>query len=209
MTQLFPDEAWELPAYSPKPMGLLVSSEVSVATLLIRTVSELSQPQSIEAEVKERIIGLYAEVIRTDNADVNEAVAQQWAKLYFDTEQEYDLDPGLMLAIGRIESEHQPQAKSGSGAYGLMQIQLPTAREALNSLNEPRPKSDKELIKQLFKPEVNIKLGAVVLDSYREIAGGDLDGALKLYSGGSRRYVAKIRKEQQKINGALEEALNA
>lgn len=76
----------------------------------------------------------------------------------------FGYDPLLVLAVIHVESYFDPQAKgqykSGkySGAFGLMQLKVATAREVAQSLNIPF-----NGVKDLYKPEINIPLGVAYL----------------------------------------------
>lgn len=72
---------------------------------------------------------------------------------------ETSLDKKLLLSISRQESAFNPNAKSNAGAYGLMQLIIPTAKRMSQEvgirLSEPT--------NQLIEPEINIKLGSQYL----------------------------------------------
>jgi len=93
------------------------------------------------------------------------------------------LAPELIIAIIHKESSFRPQVQSRYGAQGLMQVVRRWHREKLHPSES------------LFDPEVNIRVGADVLEEYLEAAGGNLDVALKKYSGNARNYVSSIKKE--------------
>mgnify|MGYP003776042601 CR=1 FL=1 len=58
----------------------------------------------------------------------------------------------------------------------------------------------------LFDPEVNIRVGADVLEEYLELADGDLDRALRKYSGNARGYANTIKKESLTLARIAERA---
>ena len=60
-----------------------------------------------------------------------------------------------LYTVLRTESLYDPRAVSRAGALGLLQLMLPTARQVAQRAGLPRPQRD-----DLFKPEVNIGLGA-------------------------------------------------
>jgi soluble lytic murein transglycosylase len=60
-----------------------------------------------------------------------------------------------LYTVLRTESLYDPRAVSRVGALGLLQLMLPTARQVAQRAGLPRPQRD-----DLFKPEVNIGLGA-------------------------------------------------
>lgn len=91
------------------------------------------------------------------------------------------VSPQLLLAIMERESGFQPNAKSSVGAVGLMQVM---GKYHAHKLGTPNV--------DLTHPETNIKLGAKVLQEYVKLAGGNLQRALKNYSGGARNYANKV-----------------
>lgn len=64
-----------------------------------------------------------------------------------------NLTKNLVLSIIKQESKFNEKAKSGSDAFGLMQLTYPTAKEVANKLNLEISIND------LYKPDINIKLG--------------------------------------------------
>lgn len=88
------------------------------------------------------------------------------------------VDPYLIAAVIREESRFDPQAGSVAGAYGLMQLILPTARTTARSLGMPRPD-----IHALSDPVVSITLGAVALRGELERFGRE-DLGLAAYNAG-------------------------
>jgi soluble lytic murein transglycosylase len=105
---------------------------------------------------------------------------------HFEVIREFDqsLDPYLLISLIRQESAFVKNAKSSGGAYGLMQLQLPTARNF-----------ERVSRKQLYDPKTNIRIGVKyfrrLLDRYK----GDVQLSLAAYNAGparidgwSRRY---------------------
>ncbi len=66
---------------------------------------------------------------------------------------EYDIDPYMVYAIIKAESNFNENAKSNSDAIGLMQIMELTAIETANKMNLNITEED------LFDPELNISIG--------------------------------------------------
>ena len=65
----------------------------------------------------------------------------------------YDIDPYMVYAIIKAESNFNENAKSASNAVGLMQIMEATAIETANKMNLNVTEKD------LFDPELNINIG--------------------------------------------------
>src|SRR5690606_6122853 len=82
--------------------------------------------------------------------------------------------PELLIAMMSKESSLQPKVQSNYGAQGLMQV----VRRWHHDKLQPS--------ESLFDPEVNIRVGADVLEEYLEKADGSLTKALKQYSGNAR-----------------------
>jgi soluble lytic murein transglycosylase len=88
------------------------------------------------------------------------------------------VDPYLLAAVIREESRFDPQALSGAGAYGLMQLMPETARTAAGSLGLLPPDRG-----ALADPGTNVLLGAAVLKG-ELVRFGRLDLALAAYNAG-------------------------
>ncbi|ERM92995.1 lytic transglycosylase [Caldanaerobacter subterraneus subsp. yonseiensis KB-1] len=92
---------------------------------------------------------------------------------------EFGLDPYLVFAIIKVESNFNPYAISNRNAIGLMQIMPDTGRWIAAKLGM---KDFKEEI--LFNPEVNIKMGVWYLHYLLKNFDGNLKLALAAYNGG-------------------------
>lgn len=93
---------------------------------------------------------------------------------------EYDMDPYLIASIINVESSYDSNAISKKEARGLMQISPQTGKWASEVLNLEGYKE-----KNLFKPEVNIKIGSWYLNKLFKEFNGDLDLILMAYNAGS------------------------
>ncbi|MFA6525967.1 MAG: lytic transglycosylase domain-containing protein [Candidatus Buchananbacteria bacterium] len=211
----------------------LIMSDVALAAI---AAEEARVDQARLVLTDEKIIAGYANFIRMDNPSVDEATAMQWAQYYFDKENELGLGIGILPAIGNVESNHRRKAKSNKEAYGIMQLQIKTAREWAKRLNiheelkikmkklpegasqsqikkaqaeleKKRADAEKELVRIITKPKVNITLGAKVLDCYLQEAGGDLDKALNRYSYNATDYPKKVAAAREKVIAALHNAV--
>ncbi len=92
----------------------------------------------------------------------------------------YQLDPALLAAVIYQESKFRSDAKSSSGAIGLMQLQPETAKGiALRTGGSRFQTSD------LYLPEINVRYGSWylrhLLDKYE-----DEETALAAYNAGQR-----------------------
>lgn len=77
----------------------------------------------------------------------------------------YDLDPSLIMGIIHTESMFNPRARSGTPAFGLMQlVPVSGAREAYEELYG---KSQSPTANYLYDPKNNIELGVAYFDILR------------------------------------------
>lgn len=104
----------------------------------------------------------------------------------------YELDPLLVAAVIRVESQFDARAVSGVGALGLMQLMPTTATWAAEHLALPPPGTE-----DLFSPDLNVRLGCWYL-RYLIQRHADVPEALAAYNGGEGN-VARWRKNGEGI----------
>jgi soluble lytic murein transglycosylase-like protein len=117
--------------------------------------------------------------LRLSNRDLNDSSARAVAETIWRESKKHALDPILVLAVIKVESEFRPAAISSYGARGLMQLLPVVAR----SLVEDADVDSWEGEKSLHDPVTNIKLGAFYLGRLKE-KFGDLKVALTAYNHG-------------------------
>lgn len=93
--------------------------------------------------------------------------------------QQYGIDPYLLAAIVKTESNFNSQARSPKGALGLMQIMPDTGYWIAEQIGEKKFKPH-----LLYDPEINVKFGAWYLSYLKREFNNDPILALAAYNGG-------------------------
>ena len=89
------------------------------------------------------------------------------------------LDPYLMAALIRQESEFNPNAISRANARGLAQVMPATGRQLSRKMGIPRFRTA-----MLFTPDMNLKLGTFYLKQLSDELQGKWEAALASYNAG-------------------------
>lgn len=92
--------------------------------------------------------------------------------------QNHDLDPALLAAVVYVESRFDPNARSGAGAIGLMQL-LPDTAMGIAL----RTGGGSFVVADLEDPEINVRYGSWYLHHLRD-RYGRMDLALAAYHAG-------------------------
>lgn len=108
----------------------------------------------------------------------------------------FGLDPYLVFAMIKVESDFKPDAVSPKKARGLMQITDKTGAwgAEMLKLEDYAPES-------LFDPETNINIGCWYMKSLLEQFGNDTDLALAAYNGGSGNVAGWLRDKSLSSTG--------
>ena len=93
-----------------------------------------------------------------------------------------NLDPYMVAALIRQESEFDPQALSAKNAYGLTQVEPATGRALARRAGIKRFSN-----RSLFQPAINLKLGAYYLRALLDQWGGQWEQTLASYNAGKSR----------------------
>lgn len=101
------------------------------------------------------------------------AYPQEYAEYVTRYAEECEVDPLLIYAIIKAESDFNPEAKSHNGAKGLMQLMDKTAIEL---------SKNKEV--DLYDPETNIRLGTYYFSQLLEKYNQQVGVALAAYNAG-------------------------
>lgn len=109
----------------------------------------------------------------------------------------YGVDPYLIYALIKAESNFDKFALSHKGAVGLMQITPNTGRYISNLLKEKNYRD-----RDLFDPEKNIKYGVFYFKKLYSDFGYDLDLALAAYNAGEgnvRRWMINNKLKEEML----------
>lgn len=94
---------------------------------------------------------------------------------------QHNIDRALVLSLIREESFFRPDARSYANAHGLMQLLLKTARQVA------RPQKLRVNRRDLYNPEINIRLGTAYLRFLLDKYDNKLHLALAAYNAGDHR----------------------
>jgi len=100
------------------------------------------------------------------------------------------IEKALVYALARKETDFNPDARSGAGAYGLMQVMPTTAAEMTGDrsfVTDPT---------KLLVPAVNMRLGQAYINRMLQLPAfqGDLLRAVASYNAGPGPMLAAVRK---------------
>lgn len=117
-----------------------------------------------------------------DSQDKVQKVAypQKYSEYVDKAAKDYSLNPALIYAVIHTESGFNPNAESGAGACGLMQV-MP---DSFSWLMDIRGESGKYTTEDLFKPAVNIDYGCYLLRYNLDLFGNDEVSAVAAYNAG-------------------------
>ena len=122
--------------------------------------------------------------------DVTHIDAARYATPVLEPEGGFTIEPALVYALARKETDFNASARSGAGAYGLMQVMPTTAAEMTGDrsfVSQPN---------QLLDPAVNMRLGQTYVNRMfaRPEFQGDILRAVASYNAGPGPMLAALRK---------------
>ena len=134
------------------------------------------------------------------NKELPQEDADRFAQHVVDAAQEYNLSPAVLLALIKVESRFDPDARSPKGALGLTQViprwhlaRIATLRQELATYS-------------VYDPRLNIYLGAAVLRMFWD-STGNLQEALLRYNGSAmdstKAYSKMVMEEAFKAKAFL------
>ncbi|MCR1949486.1 MULTISPECIES: lytic transglycosylase domain-containing protein [unclassified Clostridium] len=110
--------------------------------------------------------------------------------------EEYEVDPYLVLAVIKTESNFNKEAVSKRDAKGLMQIMDATGEWAAKEIG-----INYFMPSMLFDPELNIKMGCWYLKNLENEFDENLDLILAAYNGGSGNVNKWLNDEEYSLDG--------
>jgi soluble lytic murein transglycosylase len=122
--------------------------------------------------------------------DVRRVDADRYPQPVIEPEGGFTVERSLVYAIARKETDFNARARSGAGAYGLMQVMPTTAAELTGDrgfISDPE---------RLFDPNVNARLGQAYVNRVLALPAinGDLLRAAASYNAGPGPMVDAVRK---------------
>ena len=165
--------------------GATKSGEPQVYALeLARSASRRSAPDVGIRYIKAHAPGyLFYPLDAAPNEFWELAFPLPWRDAVFRYSQANGLDPYMVAALIRQESEFNPKVVSKANAYGLTQILPATGRDLSRRLLKTR----RFRAESLFDPETNIQLGTFFLKRLLDSFDGRWEPALASYNAGRTR----------------------
>ena len=125
------------------------------------------------------VVAILFGVFRIQDMVLKMIYPQKYAELVNQYAKENDLDPLLIYAIMKAESNFKQDVVSNSGAVGLMQLMESTAQEMADDLAIEIPTKE-----SLFDPELNIQIGTYYFAYLLGVYEGNIYLALTAYNAG-------------------------
>ncbi len=144
--------------------------------------------------------GLAQEKLSRPSSTASEALVREYPVM-FRTEvlkqaRKHKVDPRFMLAIMKQESSFRTNAKSPAGARGLLQFVFDTAIKYNKKAGYTDLHPD-----DLYRPEVNIALGAVYIGELKDEFDGLYEAIAASYNGGEDNAARWLNRSRPKEPG--------
>ena len=146
----------------------------------------IGEIDGLEARRSHRTVNIYA-ALKANELRLNDATVWKLARSIQEESEKHSLDPMLVLAVIKVESQFDHRAVSPRGARGLMQIQPVAANVVLEEADVPNGKA----AKKIDDPIINVKIGTAYLKHLKEMFG-DLKLTLTAYNWGPTRLRRKL-----------------
>ena len=142
--------------------------------------------------------------LKANDVRLNNASIWKLAKSIQEESERQSLDPMLVLAVIKVESQFDHRAVSAKGARGLMQIQP----VAVNAVLQDADVRDRNAAKKIDDPIINVKIGTAYLKHLKEMFG-DLTLALIAYNWGPTRLRQKLTAKEAVPLAYVQKVLSA
>lgn len=162
--------------------------EIPISVQLIKPVVNIAQVNAI------------SHVFKQHNRGLDNATADEYASIIKNTSERFGEDPFIIAALVVVESSVKHDALSKGGDFGLMQVRWKVHKNKLR-LKYPTIKTESDM----FKPKENIMAGTEIFSNYRKSANGDIERAMKAYSGGSSSHWGKVNRVASQIRAKYKE----
>lgn len=123
-----------------------------------------------------------------------------YREIIFHYAREYNIDPYLVAAIIKTESNFNPQAVSPKGALGLMQVMPKTGKWVAEVTGQASFYPE-----QLFDPETNVRIGSWYLADLSREFQDDLILVLAAYNGGRSNVKKWLAEEGWTRSGKIDQ----
>lgn len=173
-----------------KEMTHLHLLRCTIAILAVAFASLFAPFAHASESADQRVITQW--VANNSHASVDDKQASRIVRAAYKAASERGIDPLLLLAVMKPESNFQAKARNPrSNASCLMQI-------------IPRWHRDKIGDRRIMNIETCVDVGAAIIAEYLSLSGGKLQKAIARYSGGAgKSYHAKIAQAYREMKAAL------
>jgi soluble lytic murein transglycosylase-like protein len=190
--------------------GLLLSTLIPIvakADGIVVLVDENGRKIYVNANESSTDVDWMTRSFRSNSSAVSGGIPANIDQLVDQTANRYQVDPKLVHAIIRVESDYDPKAVSSKGAMGLMQL-IPATAQRFGVANP-------------FDPKQNLDGGVNYLKRLLGLFQGDLNLSLAAYNAGehsvqrdggipaipeTQKYVRKVTEIYQPGNTAMGKA---
>jgi soluble lytic murein transglycosylase len=108
------------------------------------------------------------------------------------------LDPRLLLAIMRQESQFRPRAKSPAAARGLLQLTSDTATKYAMRAGYRSLQDD-----DLYRPEASIAVGSEYVSDLTRLFPNSIEAVIASYNGGEDNVARWLKRARQHDAGVF------
>ena len=141
------------------------------------------------------LVGIAAFLMRS-HFKITPVLHIDYQKLVNQYAKEYELEPELIFAVIKTESNFKADAKSSQNAYGLMQI----TESTLNWAMFREDQNAEYTVEDLYDPETNIKYGCLILSLLLQ-EFKDTDTALAAYNAGRGNTIKWLKDRRYSEDG--------